>query len=44
MTPARGTAGEDPGAGLPSDHMQRAVEAAAAIAEETGGLGLVVAR
>ena len=29
----------DPGAGPPPDHMQRAVEAAAAIAEETGGLG-----
>ena len=39
MTPARGTAGEDPGADPPPDHMQRAVEAAAAIAEETGGLG-----
>ena len=39
MTPANGAAGKDAGAGPAPDHMQRAVEAAAAIAEETGGLG-----
>jgi predicted PurR-regulated permease PerM len=39
----RASAGHGPGEGAPAaesaDHMQRAVEAAAAIAEETGGLG-----
>ena len=37
-TAGRTTVEDDPAAGAP-DHMQRAVEAAAAIAEETGGLG-----
>ena len=37
-TAARTTAEDNPAAEAP-DHMQRAVEAAAAIAEETGGLG-----